>query len=76
MLLNANVAFLAIPSVDMGPDTRTPSQVISYVSVVCGIGSIITGLLLVRQYRVKPRDNVTEAVRISAQISLYAERTL
>ncbi|TCD59974.1 hypothetical protein EIP91_010953 [Steccherinum ochraceum] len=63
VLLNANVAFLAIPSVDSGLDTRSPPQIISYVSIVCGIGCIIIGLLLVRQYRVKPRDTVEEATK-------------
>ena len=42
---------------------RTPSQVVSDISVVASIGSILIGLLLVRQYRVRPRDNAEEAVR-------------
>ncbi|KAH8101122.1 hypothetical protein BXZ70DRAFT_110008 [Cristinia sonorae] len=63
VLLNANVAFLAIPSVDLGPDVRSPPQIISYISVIAGVGCIIIGLLLVRQYRVKPRDTVDEAAK-------------
>jgi len=64
------VAFLAIPSVDPqnnGPfppplhPARTPAQVASYISIVTSIGSIIVGLLLVRQYRVKPKETVEEA---------------
>ena len=63
VLLNANVAFLAIPSVDTGENiSRTPQQIISYISVMTGAGSILIGLLLQRQYRVKPKDTVDEAV--------------
>ncbi|KAI0078375.1 hypothetical protein K474DRAFT_1660618 [Panus rudis PR-1116 ss-1] len=61
VILNANGAFLAIPSVDTGPDQRTAAQVASYISIVASVGSILAGLLLVRQYRVKPKDTVEEA---------------
>ena len=65
VLLNANVAFLAIPSVDTGENiSRTPQQIISYISVMTGAGSILIGLLLQRQYRVKPKDTVDEAVSL------------
>ncbi len=64
VLLNANVAFLAIPSVDPGSNNnRTAAQIVSYISIVTSTGSIIIGLLLIRQYRVKPRETVEEAVR-------------
>jgi len=59
VLLNANVAFLAIPSVDPSSNndthtySRTPSQIASYLSVIAAVGSIITGLLLIRQHRTK-----------------------
>ncbi|CAL1699558.1 unnamed protein product [Somion occarium] len=69
VLLNANVAFLAIPSVDEGNGIRTPSQIASYISIVASIGSIIIGLLLVRQYRVRPRDTVEEAAVFLARRS-------
>ena len=62
MLLNANVAFLAIPSVDPGGHTRTPAQLASYLSTIASIGSVVTGLLLLRQYRTKPRDSAEEVV--------------
>lgn len=62
VLLNANVAFLAIPSVDSGDSSRTWAQIVSFISIVASTGSIIIGLLLIRQYRVKPRENVEEAV--------------
>ncbi|KAK7676771.1 hypothetical protein QCA50_020239 [Cerrena zonata] len=61
VLLNANVAFLAVPGVNAGDGTRTPAQVTSYISIVTSVGSILIGLLLVRQYRVRPRDTVEEA---------------
>lgn len=65
MLLNANVAFLAIQSVDEEPKLpeRSPAQLASYVSIFCSIGSIILGLLLIRQNRTKTRDTAVEAVR-------------
>ena len=62
MLLNANVAFLAIPSVDPGNDTRTPAQLASYLSMITSVGSVVTGLLLLRQYRTKPQNAAQEVV--------------
>ena len=62
MLLNANVAFLAIPSVDPGNHIRTPAQLASYLSVITSIGSIVIGLLLLRQHRTKPQDAAEEVV--------------
>ena len=62
MLLNANVAFLAIPSVDPGDHTRTPTQLASYISIVTSIGSVVIGLLLLRQHRTKPQDAADEVV--------------
>ncbi|KAF5311161.1 hypothetical protein D9619_008038 [Psilocybe cf. subviscida] len=53
ILLNANVAFLAIQSVDnqVVPSARSWAQIISYASVVANVGGMILGLLLIRQYR-------------------------
>ncbi|KAJ3516749.1 hypothetical protein NLJ89_g920 [Agrocybe chaxingu] len=50
VLLNANVAFLAIQSVDDAapPDGRSLPQRASYFSIMTSIGSIMLGLLLVR----------------------------
>ncbi|KAJ8696207.1 hypothetical protein PTI98_006093 [Pleurotus ostreatus] len=55
VLLNANVALLAIQSVDNGNShgIRSPIQIASYMSIASSIGSIIAGLLLVRQNRSK-----------------------
>ncbi|KAF9467883.1 hypothetical protein BDZ94DRAFT_1247985 [Collybia nuda] len=49
VLLNANVAFLAIQSVDQAE--RTYAQRASYFSVLASVGSIILGLLLTRQHQ-------------------------
>ena len=62
MLLIANVAFLAIPSVDSGDRSRSPGQLISYLSVITSIGSIVMGLLLLRHHRTKPQDAAEEVV--------------
>lgn len=60
VLLIANVAFLAIPSVDPGDRIRTPSQLASYFSIITSIGNVVIGLLLLRQHRTKPQDNAEE----------------
>ena len=62
-MLNANVAFLSIQSVDVnyGP-YRSPAQISSYCSIANSIGSIILGLILVRQSRTKPKETASEAV--------------
>lgn len=63
-MLNANVAFLAIQSIDnIGTHVRSPTQIASYVSMIASIGSIVLGLLLSRQNRTKFRETVDEFVR-------------
>ena len=66
VMLNANVAFLAIQSVDINDVNadlyRSPAQISSYLSVIANVGSIILGLLLMRQNRTKSRQTVNEAV--------------
>lgn len=50
MILNANVAFLAIQYV--GTDSRAGfPQILSYISTIASVGSIVVGLLLLRQIR-------------------------
>jgi hypothetical protein len=52
VLLNANVAFLAIQSVDssgsMGHSSN--AQIASYLSIVDSVGTMLLGLLLVREH--------------------------
>ncbi|KAJ7512644.1 hypothetical protein B0H11DRAFT_1946655 [Mycena galericulata] len=60
VVLNANVAFLSIQSVDQDGNavpTRSPAQISSYLSILTSIGAVIIGLLLVKQNR--NRDAVT-----------------
>lgn len=69
ILLNANVAFLAIPGVINQSDSnsstsQTLAATVSYVSTTMSIGSIILGLLLVRQHRtrIRPDDPFEAAI--------------
>ncbi|KAF4601651.1 hypothetical protein EYR40_004850 [Pleurotus pulmonarius] len=65
VLLAANVAFLAIQSIDGNkdhPDFRFPSQIASYVSTLMSISSILAGLLLVHHTRAKVHDSKLEAL--------------
>ncbi|KAF4619588.1 hypothetical protein D9613_004778 [Agrocybe pediades] len=60
VVLNANVAFLAIQSVDnnnSGDPHRLPAQVLSYLSIVASVGSILLGLLLGREHKIKASDS-------------------
>ena len=69
--MNANVAFLAIPSVDNGNNPpRSSAQIASYISIATSIGSIILGLLLVRQNRTKSRENAEDVVSATHLILL------
>ncbi|KAH9855343.1 hypothetical protein C2E23DRAFT_858007 [Lenzites betulinus] len=63
VLLNANVAFLAIPSVDDGSKQLSAAQISSNLSIVTSVGSILLGLLLIRQHRVKSKDTADDAWR-------------
>ncbi|KAJ7485400.1 hypothetical protein FB451DRAFT_1363351 [Mycena latifolia] len=66
VVLNANVAFLSIQSIDQGgfalPD-RTPGQIASYVSLLTSIGAIIIGLLLLKNNRNRERMTAVDAAR-------------
>ena len=63
VVLNANVAFLSIQSVDTNHDPyRSPAQISSYCSIATSIGSIILGLILVRQSRTKHGETSGEVV--------------
>jgi len=58
ILLNANVAFLAIPGVNNGQVgvSRSASQQASYLSITSSLGSIILGLLNTHQNRSRSYD--------------------
>ena len=63
IILNANVAFLSIQSMDTNSDPyRSPTQISSYCSITASIGSIIIGVFLVRQSRKKHRETASEMV--------------
>ncbi|KAJ7291729.1 hypothetical protein C8J57DRAFT_1273838, partial [Mycena rebaudengoi] len=73
VVLNANVAFLAIQSVDGGGRSvvdRSPSQVASYLSILTSIGSIIIGLLLLKQNRDQDRETAPDAATLAVLYSL------
>ncbi|KAJ6595613.1 hypothetical protein DFH09DRAFT_1357542 [Mycena vulgaris] len=64
VVLNANVAFLSIQSVDQNGVAsleRTPAQISSYLSMLTSIGAIIIGLLLVKQNRDRDRLTASDA---------------
>ncbi|KAJ7185537.1 hypothetical protein C8R46DRAFT_1060915 [Mycena filopes] len=64
VVLNANVAFLSIQSVDQGgvpTNNRSPAQISSYLSILTSIGSIIIGLLLAKQNRNRDRETAPDA---------------
>ena len=52
VLLNANVEFLAIQSIDSAalPGHRSYAQRASYFSIVTSVGAIFCGLLLAREH--------------------------
>jgi hypothetical protein len=63
VILNANVAFLAIPGGSPPTDSQIASQICSYISVAASVGAVATGLLLMRQNRTKHRETANDAVR-------------
>ncbi|KAJ3967699.1 hypothetical protein EV361DRAFT_770250, partial [Lentinula raphanica] len=67
VLLNANVAFLAIQSIDISSDIpqRSPAQIASFISTFASCGSMILGLVLARIHRAKDRNEVESAIYTS-----------
>ncbi|KAF8960344.1 hypothetical protein BDZ97DRAFT_1922248 [Flammula alnicola] len=65
VMLTSNVGFLAIQSVDthVNLNYRSPAQIASYLSVFADTGSIILGLLLMRQNRTKSRETADDVQR-------------
>jgi len=62
VLLTANVAFLAVPGVGSGGDTRTLTQIVSYISIITSLGCLVTGLILIRHHKTRPQDAAEEVV--------------
>jgi hypothetical protein len=67
VLLNANVGFLAINSVDKGG--RSAVQMASYMSLVTSLGSIVLGLFFVSQDRTSGQSTAKEAVSDTCRIT-------
>ncbi|KAJ6588850.1 hypothetical protein B0H19DRAFT_1248446 [Mycena capillaripes] len=66
VLLNVNVAFLAIQSVDNNSVTnRSPTQISCYLSMLMSIGSIIIGLQLVEKNRDRDRVTAPDAAKFT-----------
>ena len=65
-MLNANLAFLAIQSVDVDTNAyRSPAQISSYLSVTANIGSIVLGLLLMQHNRMESQvDKIVSHFRL------------
>lgn len=70
-MLAANVGFLAIQGVIVVPNQGggwidpCPAQIASSISLVFSIGSIVTGLLLIRRNRTMATQNTKTIVRLS-----------
>jgi len=69
VLLNGNVGFLAIQSVDM--KNSSAAQISSYLSIVASVGSILLGLLLRRQTKNKVMHRVDDVVSYASKISHF-----
>jgi len=63
VLLNVNVGFLAIQSVDDGAG-RSLAQIASYMSVISSFGSMLLGVNLARKSYAQGPDMVDNAVRL------------
>ncbi|KAH7922764.1 hypothetical protein BV22DRAFT_1037138 [Leucogyrophana mollusca] len=63
VLLNANVGFLAINTVDIG-NGRSLSQIASYISMVASFGSMLLGVRLVRKNHGQGPDMVEGAQQL------------
>ena len=67
-MLTANVAFIAIPGIVPSADSNgwvkpSPAQIASTMSLVFSVGSIISGLLLIRRNRTMGTQDPRTAVR-------------
>ncbi|KAN0131228.1 hypothetical protein V8E53_010932 [Lactarius tabidus] len=72
VMLSVNVGFLAIPGMIPTNNNNTtlpptPSQIISYLSLISSVGSIVVGLLLIRHHRRKQEEDLSSAVQYLRQ---------
>src|ERR1700761_5216150 len=81
-MLAANVAFLAIPGVIVAPQYPIPkgawikpsaAQITSSISLVFSVGSIITGLLLIRRNRTMMTKDPRSAVSSNTSDVTWSE---
>ena len=71
MLLNANIAFLAIPNLSQnGVAYLAPAQICSCMSIFASVGSITVSLMLIRSNRSKAEMGAAEAV-CSEMLTLF-----
>lgn len=79
VLLNVNIAFLSIQSVDNNgllTAHRSPTQILIYVSTVTSLSSMLFGLLLVRHSDVKRWEPSGRIVSMSIVLEIIDIRTL
>ena len=72
MLLTADVSFLAVPNVMPNNgipagEAAPPAVVATQISLIAAMGSIVIGLLLVREHRKKASESAQVAVRLFYQ---------
>ncbi|KAI6095557.1 hypothetical protein EDD16DRAFT_1677592 [Pisolithus croceorrhizus] len=70
VLLSTSVSVLQIGSIDAAtaPGKRSAIQIIIYTSIICSVGSIVIGLLIMQQYRAKGADTPLRAVTVLERI--------
>jgi hypothetical protein len=76
VLMNASIAFLAIPTVDNGQNTftRSTGQIAGYISVVASLGSVIVGLILLHRNRTQKDDiDVMVACHFALETSIMTQ---
>ncbi|KAH0831852.1 hypothetical protein J3R83DRAFT_12703, partial [Lanmaoa asiatica] len=70
VLLSTNVGLLAWSEGGKtgGINSPSPEQIVTYISIICSAGSIITGLAIFKQYRAKGADTPLRAVVVLKRI--------
>ncbi|KAI5991161.1 hypothetical protein EDD15DRAFT_1118414 [Pisolithus albus] len=70
VLLSSSVAALPIGGIDAatGSGERSAVQIIISTSIICSVGSIAVGLLMMQQYRAKGADTPLRAVTVLKRI--------